>query len=421
MNAKPNLTACLILLCGIASGLAQSDFRQPTSTAAQVNQMWSRGQATGKGPVKLQSFPLRLDDIGYIIPLGNMQSGHTTSSDHLYLVPKGATNQFRGNLRGQGQQGNQGNGQGPRADDRDFSRLYDVVAVADGFVVTLQWRPNPQGGQAKYDPTVFDRAVDLKVFIEHSATVWSYVDHLVEVDASIMKQVPGGVQPGQPVNVRIPVKAGQVIGKVGNQTFDFALIDTATMRKGFVKPEQFLKRDPWKPHTVDPFDYIDEPLRGQLLAKNARKVPPFGGRIDYDIDGKLVGNWFEVGTGGYAGLNRRIDYWVGHLSIVYHHLDPKIIVVSIGNYDGRAAQFWVKDNRPDPATIDEADGVVKYELIYGQLGSTGQLQRRPDADRVQGTVLAQVLPGRKLKFEAFPGKTAEEVKGFTSAARSYER
>ncbi len=81
----------------------------------------------------------------------------------------------------------------------------------------------------------------------------------------------------------------------------------------------------------------------------------------------------------------------------------------------------MKNNHPDPATIGEQDGVVKYELICGQLGSTGQIQKHQDADEVQGTVLAQVLPGRKLKFEAFPGKTAEEVKGFTSAARSYER
>ncbi len=383
----------------------------PQTTAALLNQMWSRGQATGDGPVKLKSFPLRIDDIGYIIPLGNMQSGHTTPSDHLYFVPKGATNQSRASTRGQG----------PRTDDRDFSRLYDVVAAADGFIVALQWRPNPQGGQAKYDPTVFDRAVDLKVFIEHSAKVWSYVDHLVEVDAAIMKHVPGGLQPGPPAHVRIPVKAGQVIGKIGNQTFDFALIDTATTRNGFVRPEQFLKRDPWKPHTVDPFDYVEEPLRGQLLAKNARKVPPFGGRIDYDIDGKLVGNWFEVGTGGYAGLNRRIDYWVGHLSIVYHHLDPKIVVISIGNYAGRAAQFWVNHNQPDPATIGEQAGVVKYELIHGQLSSNGQLQRRQDTDQVQGTALAQLLPGRKLKFEAFPGKTGDQVNGFTGDARIYER
>ncbi|WP_395749010.1 hypothetical protein [Prosthecobacter sp.] len=413
MNAK--LLATLVTAAA-ASLCAQSVSSRPGSTAEQINQMWSRGQAQGDAPVKLQSFPLRLDDIGYIIPLGNMQSGHTTPSDHLYLVPKGAVNQGRGSMGG-----GRPPGQGTGVDTRDFSQLYDVVAVADGYIVMLQWRPNPQGGQAKYDPSVFDRAVDLKVFIEHSAHVWSYVDHLIEVDAAIMKQVPGGVQPGQPVNVRIPVKAGQVIGKIGNQTFDFALIDTSTMRKGFIKPAQFLQRDPQKPHVVDPFDYIDEPLRGELIKKDARKVPPYGGRIDYDIDGKLIGNWYEQGTGGYAGLNRRIDYWVGHLSIVYHHLDPKIIVFSIGRYDGRAAQFWVKGNNPDPATIGEQAGVVKYELIHGQLGSSGQPQMRPGGEQVQGTALVQVLADGKLKFEAFPGISGEQVQGFTEKAKLFER
>jgi hypothetical protein len=409
MNVK-----LIFILAAFTASLSAQEFKSRANTPAeQINQMWSGGKAKGEGPVKLTSFPLRIDDIGYIIPLGNMQSGHTTPSDHLYLVPKGAVN-YPG--------GNQPNGpQGQRMDDRDFSQLYDVVAIADGFIVMLQWRPNPQGGQAKYDPSVFDRVVDLKVFIEHSAHVWSYVDHLIEVDAAIMKQAPGGVQPGQPVNVRIPVKAGQVIGKVGNQTFDFALIDTTKTRKGFVKPEQFLQRDPQKPYVVDPFDYIDEPLRKQLIAKCARKVPPYGGRIDYDIDGKLIGNWYQEGTGGYAGLNRRIDYWVGHLSIVYHHLDPKIIVFSIGNYDGRAAQFWVQGNKPDPAMIGEKDGIVKYELIFGQLGSSGQTQMRQEGDQVQGTALCQVLPNRKLKLEVFPGQTAAQVSAFTPAARAYER
>jgi hypothetical protein len=414
-----NTRLIFVLVVASAMPLAAQDFNsRDSATADRINQMWSRGKAQGDGPVKLKSFPLRLEDIGYIIPLGNMQSGHVTPSDHLYLVPQGAVTQNQGNPRRNGPGSSE---PATGTDTRDFSKLYDVVAVADGFVVMLQWRPNPPGGQAKFDPSVFDRAVDLKVFIEHSARVWSYVDHLVEVDAAIMRQVPGGVQPGQPVNVRIPVKAGQVIGKVGNQTFDFALIDTETMRKGFVKPEQFLRRDPQKPHIVDPFDYVAQPLRSKLIEKSARKASPFGGRIDYDVDGKLIGNWYSEGTGGYAGLNRRIDYWVGHLSIVYHHLDPKMIVISLGNYDGRAAQFWVQDNQPDPAGVGEKDGLVKYELIYGQLGSSGQIQKRNDAEQVQGVVLCQVLPNRKLKFEAFPRTSGGEVRGFTAAAKIFER
>ena len=68
-----------------------------------------------------------------------------------------------------------------------------------------------------------------------------------------------------------------------------------------------------------------------------------------------------------------------------------------------------------------AAGVVKYELIWGQFGSSGDRQMRHDADAAQGVVFAQLLQGRKLKFEVFPGKAADEVKGFTTAAKVYER
>lgn len=379
------------LFGGTLTGHSQEQER-PRSAAESLQRQWSRSQAEGKGPVKLATFPLRIEDIGYINPMGMTASGHTTPNDHLYLVPKESPSK---------------------------SQLFDVLAVADGRIVVIQWRPNPPGGQP--DPTVFDRKVDLKVVLEHAATCWSYVDHLVELDAAILKQVGRELQPGQPVQVRIPVKAGQVIGKVGHQTFDFALIDTTVTRKGFVSPEQFLNRDPWKMHTVDPFDYIDEPLRSRLLAFNPRTVKPLAGQIDYDVDGRLVGNWYREGTGGYAGLNRRWDYWVGHLAIVYHHVNPSYVIVSIGDFNGRARQFQVRGNGPDPAKVSAADGVVKYELIQSTIENrTGKPY--PNAEiRYAGMLLVQVLPDRKLKFEAFPDKAPEQVRDFTNAAVIYER
>jgi hypothetical protein len=393
MNAKTSLVACFIFLCGIASGLAQTEFRPPTSTAAQLNQMWSRGRAEGKGPVKLATFPLRVEDISHINPMGMMASGHVTPNDHLYLVAKETT---------------------------DKSRLYDVLAVAAGFIVTLQWRPNPAGGQP--DPTVIDRAVDLKVVLEHAVTCWSYLDHLVEVSEFIRKEAGEGLKPGQPVPVRIPVKAGQVIGKVrGGFTFDFALIDTTVTLKGFVRPEHFLKRDPWKPHTADPFDYMDEPLRSRLAGLNPRTSPPLGGKIDHDVDGALAGNWYREGTGGYAGLDRRWDYWVGHLAFAYHHVEPSELIISIGELDGKARQFSVRDNAPDPAKVSKADGLVKYGLIAPRIENRTGKPFGGYEERFYGALLAQLIEDRKLRVEVFPGKTTEEIKGFTNAARNYER
>jgi hypothetical protein len=369
------------------------ELNRPKTTAEQLNRQWSRGQAEGKGPVKLATFPLRVEDISHINPMGMMASGHTTPTDHLYLVAK---------------------------ESLDKGKRYDVLAVAGGRIVVIQWRPNPVGGNP--DPTVFDRAVDLKVTLEHAATCWSYLDHLVELDPAIQKQVGSELKPGQPFFVRIPVKAGQIIGKVrGGFTFDFALIDTTVANKGFVRPEQFLNRDPHKLHVVDPFDYIDEPLRTKLLSFNTRQAKPLGGRIDYDIDGNLVGNWYREGTGGYAGLNRRWDYWVGHLTFAYHHIDPSQIIISIGDIDGRARQFGVRGNSPDPARISAADGLVKYSLVAPNIDSRTGKPFANFQEQFFGTLLVQVVEDRKLKIEVFHGKSAEDVKGFTKAAVPYER
>ncbi|MGE0759371.1 MAG: hypothetical protein AB7O38_20295 [Pirellulaceae bacterium] len=38
--------------------------------------------------MKLATFPLRVDDINRINPMGMMASGHTTPTDHLYLFAK---------------------------------------------------------------------------------------------------------------------------------------------------------------------------------------------------------------------------------------------------------------------------------------------------------------------------------------------
>ena len=73
------------------------------------------------------------------------------------------------------------------------------------------------------------------------------------------------------------------------------------------------------------------------MAKSPRTAEPRGGRIDYDIDGRLVGSWFLEGTVDYSGGstpticgNRPCPYWTGHLSIAYDHIDPEQIRISIG-------------------------------------------------------------------------------------------
>jgi hypothetical protein len=184
---------------------------------------------------------------------------------------------------------------------------------------------------------------------------------------------------------------------------------------------------------ADLFDHTQEPLRSQLLALDERDATPRWGKIGYDIDGKLVGNWFRVGSGGYGGLSTMHEgYWDGHLAVVYDGNDPGWIDISFGNYQGAPRQFAAIGNSPDPATVSEATGLVRYELgfIQNYSASTGLLWdsktylphiRTRAAAGVVGTVLMQLVATGSLKVEIFAGRSAGQVAGFDSNAVMFER
>jgi len=229
------------------------------------------------------------------------------------------------------------------------------------------------------------------------------------------------------ISVNIAVKAGEIVGytKTG---IDFALMDNDVTLPGFVNPNGY-KYEPWKIHTVDPFDYFTPNLRDEWLTKNVRQVAPLGGKIDYDADGRLVGNWFKPGT-----KNQQGDYSVdGELAFAHNHIDPSFIEISIGNFNSQSAQFFFKGNAPDPKDVTEQTGIVKYELQkFGYTDPKTEQWMNEDFinvgskpkifdNTVQGTVLVQVLSNRQIKFEAFASKIANQVSGFTNNAQIYER
>lgn len=362
-----------------------------------LNQLWSRGRAEGKGPVRFTHSPMRLEDIERITPYGLMIGGHVCPIDHGYFYPKPL---------------------------RPGQPHFDVMSPADGFIVMIGHRTQLAGStetRREYD--------DYALHIEHSATVYTFYDLLTQLDPAILGHLDDETryrfarkQMGPPIHVRIPVKAGQVVGKVGGRSLDIAVIDTNVTLTGFLTPKLY-GHYAWRVHVVDPFQYFDEPLKSQLLKLNPRATEPRGGKIDYDVDGRLVGNWFLKGSGGYPGDRRDPrGYWMGHLSFAYHHVEPSIVLVSIGDFDGRPRQFAVVGNGPDPARISTKDGLVKYELTYAPFNSNGtRIELPPQMRGVQGVLLAQLVESRKLRMELFPDQAGANVSGFTNGAKQYER
>jgi len=331
--------------------------------------------------------------IKVIRPMGRMGGGHVFPTGHMYIdddigwIP-------------------------------DRRTTYDVVAPAGGYIVNIDAFPNSVN--------------DYGFSIWHSCSVLSSYTHLADLPSEILAttgEIPPGSQWEALNKNAIFVKAGQRIGR-STGTFDFGVQDNKVVLPGFVIPEH---NGGWPQiHIADPFDYFIDPVRSQLLEKNPRKVEPFGGKIDYDIDGRLVGNWFQEGIvsydGGTPGFTTK-----GRLALAYDFINPTLVLISFGAEEGIGITredcgvcdytFGVKGNKPDPADVSVETGLVKYELLGKEHIDHPTLGFRVgvSTDEVLGVFLVQMLDDRTIKTEVFPKKTASQVTGFTSNAKIYER
>ncbi len=347
----------------------------------------------GQGIVTFTSSPMHIEDIGFIEPIGLMIGGHITPIDHGYYTAKTWI---------------------PGSSREDATSFVDILAPAAG-IVEVQSMPSEYASSS---------IGDYRIIIYHTCSFYTIYIHVNQISEKLKSAVG--------TSNSVHVEAGEIIGRAPG--FDFSVHNDEITLKGFILPETYIA-EPWKLHNVDIFDHFVEPIRTQLLDKNIRQKEPRGGKIDYDIDGKLVGNWFEENTNGYFGkqeYQRMSGYWSTHLAFAYDGLDPSLIIVSVGDYEGEAKQFAVKGNALDPKDIDISDGLVKYELVpFGyKTESDEEWDRRSFTkikkaygldNQVAGVVLAQMLEDRKIRFEVFPNKSAAQVNSFTNKAKVYER
>ena len=355
--------------------------------------------------------PIDIDIIRIIEPQGELTditSGHITPGDHIGIqYPQ--------------------NG-GP----------YELFAMADGFIARMERQPSsPLFGLGK-------DVENLHVYFEYSCNLFGSYVHVTKLTDELVnsnQKLKEFYTKERPTNTeslyeRIPVKAGQQIGEVeGFGLFGMLTVDTNVNLPGFVTPEIY-EGEPWKTHSVAPFDYFVEPIKGQLLAKNARKVEPVGGKIDFDVPGRLSGNWFLKGTTyagnqkgrGYCG-NYLCPYWDTHLAFVYDFVDPNQVRISIGYDTGipERGPFGIKQV-PDPKSVSVSTGLVKYDLVQLEdisaeynIVSQGKAVYTRNSDKVVGTMFVQMTGEKTIKVEVFPGKTSSQISGFTEKAKIYER
>jgi len=376
------------------SGFEKSSFG---SILKKTGSELAGNNCSGTGPVILSVSPMKAEDIGSIIPYGWMTGPHVTPIDHQYFTPKNWDSQ------------------------RD---TYEVRAPADGHIIQIQHRTS--------DYSVFthgQKTDEYRVVIDYTCTFLSYFDLITSLSPDIQSQI--GTQ--QYVNVNIPVKAGQVIGKIGGQTLDFAVWDTTKTLSGFLVPDHY-KGEPWKIHTADPLDYASPDLKTFMLSFNPRKVAPISGKIDYDIDGTLSGNWFLKGSGGYSANNQNNpDSWKGQFAFAPNNYDPTLWEISSGAWGENAGQFAISSSAPKPDGVSITNGLIKYDLYQIQLLADGkpidnertingkQTITATVGGQSMGCMLVQLTAKREMKAEGFPGQTCSGINSFDENAKIYER
>ncbi len=372
----------------------------PNMTAAEkAGRQISSGSCTGTGPVKFTVSPMKPEDFSILIPYGLMVGGHVTPIDHQYFAPK---------------------------DYNSKRDSYEVRAMADAHVTDIQARDRV----SMTDPN--DKFQEYRLVFVYSCTFFSYYDLVTSLSPELKAEYDKHKDKSQGNSpLDYPVKAGQVIGKIGGQTLDFAVWNTEKPLTGFIVPQHYTAES-WKLYTANPYDYFSDELKALLIERNPRTVAPIEGKIDYDIDGKLIGTWFVEGTGGYNDNSRTHDYWSTHLAIAPDLYDPSSYIISIGNFNNEAKQFTPKDTASfEPKNIGVDSGLIKVSLTtFDHVDASGNkwnemsLIKNPKVranSTVAGCALFKMVEARKLKFEAIAGKTCEQVTDFSAAAKIYER
>ncbi len=357
----------------------------PDAKAITAGKSLSNNQCKGSGETTFTHLPMNDGDFSLLIPYGLTVGGHVTPIDHQYFQP---------------------------TNFQSAKDAYPVYAMADAKITDVEIHAPQNGDKGR-----------IRMVFTVTCTFLYYYDLVTSTE-------PG-------IKAGTDVKAGQLIGHIGGQTLDFAVWNTKKPLTGFVNPATY-DGEAWKIYTADPFPYYSTDLRKIVEGKNPRTTEPTAGKIDYDVDGKLIGNWFEKGTGGYSGgdaASKDPNYFKSHLSFAPDLYDPTYFRVSIGSLyalpNQSDMQHVTLTNSPDPKDVSVSTGLVKYDLVkwtytkadgsmWDQMAYAAGVKLKPET-KVFGCSLAQMTADRELKFEVFTGKSCSSVSAFDSSAKVYTR
>jgi hypothetical protein len=291
--------------------------------------------------------PLDKSSITSILPLGWVDPpGHTLPTDHVYFgfnrPPAGSTG-------------------------------LPVYAPGNGVVSQVISKP-------------LNNVPESLVFVKMNDKVTYYLDHIVLNDS---------------VKQGYVVKAGHRIATTGVGC-DFGIIDYS-VSLSFANPKRYSDQILY---CGKPLTYFADSLKSFLYSKVDRDGSDKDGRIDIDLIGRLVGNWFLDGPTFVDGP----DTWSKELSFAYDFQHPSIVWVSIGGTLALAGKWGIASDAIDPANVSVSSGKIAY----------GLLTLHDQVVTQAGLMILEMTDDTHLKIEVFPG-SQDSTAEFDSNAFVYAR
>jgi hypothetical protein len=235
------------------------------------------------------------------------------------------------------------------------------------------------------------RGSDSKVEIRINERLSYYVAHLLLED---------GVKTGS------RVKDGQVLGYTSSSgALDLGCVDEDVTLAGFANPERYPGSTI---HAVAPLKYYEEPLHTQLSAK-VNAGADKDGKIDFDVSGRLVGNWFLEGLAIRDSARGEPAVWAKQLAFVSDIRQPGSVRISIGGTLAPAGIYQPAAEAPDPALVSPASGKTLYRF-----------RRNENSASKAPLLLVEMVADDRVRVEFFPDPREGPVE-FTSMALEYVR
>jgi len=307
------------------------------------------------GPLSFSVAPIDPALVQYIDPLGQMRPwAHTLPTDHIY-----------------------------------FYHQLGLPAASRPIVV-------PASGTVTYVLTP-DSSGEVKVGIRVNGTFLYYFDHI-------------NLAPG--IGVGTLLQAGSALGTSSGIAFDFAVVNYG-IRVGFVNPNRYGGGSSDTLSTDAPLKYFVEPIRSQFYAKVRRDGPDLDGRISYDLDGTLSGNWFAEDLPPSLSQGGDMSSGTRQLAFARDSWHPDRLRVSVGGL-GMTGLYGVPPDTADFATVTPASGAVVYRLL-----NSGEPGGPPGVDQL-GLLVVQMLDAQRMKVEAVPDRISRTA-AFSANAQIYVR